>query len=147
MRPTTALIIGLAPAVPSRAATRFEISFPTSVHATPVTGRLFLILARVNAVLARISAGCHGDVIEPLRGWELAVCALFRCRRPGLHRGANYLLQLLPARAAGREHRHSVNDCGYKAGQCRWIAILRQIVLCLRLLKAAAQECHPGCPM
>jgi hypothetical protein len=32
--------------------------------------------------------------------------------RPGLHRGANYLLQFLPTRAAGREDRHSVNDCG-----------------------------------
>lgn len=55
---------------------------------------------------------------------NLAVCAVFRCRRPGLHRGANYLFPFLPTRAAGREHRHSVNDCGYKAGQCRWIAIL-----------------------
>jgi Putative esterase len=44
--PTTiALMIALALAVPSRGATRFEISFPASVHATPVTGRLFLIFA------------------------------------------------------------------------------------------------------
>jgi hypothetical protein len=82
-----------------------------------------------------------------LRPQNLAVCAVFRCCRPSLHRGANYLFQFLPIRAAGREDGHSVNDCGYKAGQCRWIAILRQIVLCLRLLEAAAQECHAGGPM
>jgi hypothetical protein len=40
------LMIGLALAMPSPAATRFEISFPASVHATPVTGRLFLIFAQ-----------------------------------------------------------------------------------------------------
>src|SRR5580704_175327 len=64
--------------------------------------------------------------------WEergLAVDALFRCHRPGVHRRANYLLQLLPARAAGRKDCHSVNDCSQKAGQRRWIAIFRQVVL------------------
>jgi len=43
---TIALTIGLAFAVPSCAGTRFEISFPASAHAAPVTGRVFLILAR-----------------------------------------------------------------------------------------------------
>jgi hypothetical protein len=41
-----ALTIGIALAVPSCAATRFEISFPASVHAGPMTGRVFLIVAR-----------------------------------------------------------------------------------------------------
>lgn len=60
---------------------------------------------------------------------ELLVCAALPYFRPGFHRGANYLLQFLPTRAAGCKNRHSVNDCGYKAGQCCWIAMFRQIVL------------------
>lgn len=42
---SVALMLGLVPAAPSRAATHFEITFPASVHATPITGRLFLFLA------------------------------------------------------------------------------------------------------
>src|SRR5580698_5200344 len=81
-------------------------------------------------------------------GWpNLAVCAVLRRCRPDLHRGANYLVHFLPARAARGEDRHSENDCGQKASQCRRIAILRQIVLRLRLLEATAKECHSGCPM
>src|SRR5580692_5924507 len=62
---------------------------------------------------------------------SLVIDALFRCYWPGVHRRTNYLLQFLPARAAGREDCHSVNDCSHKAGQRRWIAILRQVVLSL----------------
>jgi hypothetical protein len=43
---TITLMIGLALAMPSHAATRFEITFPAAVHAAPVTGRLFLIFAQ-----------------------------------------------------------------------------------------------------
>lgn|SRR5271167_1954936 len=61
------------------------------------------------AVLAKV---LHGDLPSMwfVEAPNLAVCAVFRCYRPGLHRGANYLLQFLPTRAAGREDRHSVND-------------------------------------
>jgi hypothetical protein len=42
---SVALVLGLVLAAPLRAATHFEITFPAWVHATPITGRLFLILA------------------------------------------------------------------------------------------------------
>jgi hypothetical protein len=51
---TIALMLGLSLAAPSGAATRFEITFPASVHPTPVTGRLFLILARDGTIEPRL---------------------------------------------------------------------------------------------
>ena|ERR1700691_4206715 len=52
-------------------------------------------------------------------------------------------LAVLPAKPLSRSELPAPGPSGPR----RWIAVLRQIVLCLRLLEAAAQECHPGCPM
>ena len=53
-RTTLALILGLVLVVASRGATRFEITFPASVHVAPITGRLFLILARNDGTEPRL---------------------------------------------------------------------------------------------
>lgn len=47
-------MLGLVLVVASRGATRFEIRFTTSVHVAPITGRLFLILARNDGTEPRL---------------------------------------------------------------------------------------------
>ncbi len=46
-----------APAVRAAAAPRFEISFPASVHAQPITGRVFLAISRDSAPPPIANAG------------------------------------------------------------------------------------------
>ncbi len=53
---TLSFLMGLALAAHTCAAARFEISFPASVHAAPITGRLFLILARDGATEPRLQS-------------------------------------------------------------------------------------------
>jgi hypothetical protein len=51
---TAAFLMCLEFALPSNAAQRFEISFPASLNATPLTGRLFLVLAREGTTEPRL---------------------------------------------------------------------------------------------
>jgi hypothetical protein len=56
------------------AAQRVEVSFPSSVHATPITGRLILIVARDSAREPRFRAGGYGGT-EPFFGLDVSALA------------------------------------------------------------------------
>ena len=49
-----ALMFGCAPAETAEPGLRFEISFPSAVHAQPITGRLFVMISRTNEPEVRL---------------------------------------------------------------------------------------------
>jgi len=49
---------------------KFEVSFPESVHATPITGRVFVIVSRKDAPEPRFQAGFWGDT-APMFGVDV----------------------------------------------------------------------------
>ena len=53
------------------AATKFEISFPASVHRGPITGRVFLIVSRRDTTEPRFRAGWWGDT-PPIFGVDVS---------------------------------------------------------------------------
>lgn len=55
-------------------AQRVEVSFPSSVHATPVTGRLIVIVAKDSAREPRFRAGGYGGT-EPFFGLDVSALA------------------------------------------------------------------------
>ena len=50
---------------------RFEVAFPSLVHAEPVTGRVFVMISKTNAREPRLQAGFWGDT-SPLFGVDVA---------------------------------------------------------------------------
>ena len=55
-------------------AQRVEVSFPSSVHATPITGRLILIVSRDSAREPRFRAGSYGGT-QPFFGLDVSALA------------------------------------------------------------------------
>ena len=52
------------------ASVKFEISFPRSLHAQPVTGRVFLVISKENSPDPRLQAGFWGDT-APVFGMDV----------------------------------------------------------------------------
>ena len=63
-----------APVVRAAAAPRFEISFPASVHAQPITGRVFLAISRDSAPPPIANAGSFTNS-QPLFGLDVSALA------------------------------------------------------------------------
>ena len=63
-----------APAVRAAAAPKFEISFPASVHAQPITGRVFLAISRDSAPPPIANAGSFTNS-QPLFGLDVSALA------------------------------------------------------------------------
>ncbi len=84
-RIAAAIVLALTPPLlgqsrPEPASLRFEISFPASVHATPMTGRAFIMITRKKEPEPRLQAGSWGDAppffgadVEALKPAEVAV--------------------------------------------------------------------------
>jgi enterochelin esterase-like enzyme len=62
--------LGASSAAP-QPATKFEISFPASLHKTPITGRVFLIISRNDNEEPRFRAGWWGDT-PPIFGVDVS---------------------------------------------------------------------------
>src|SRR5512146_3465317 len=60
-----------AEAAAPQPATKFEISFPASARAAPITGRVFLIVARNDDQEPRFRAGWWGDT-PPIFGVDVS---------------------------------------------------------------------------
>ena len=58
--------VQVAPA-PQSAGEKFEVSFPASAHAGPITGRVFVMIAKKETPEPRIQGGGFGD-IPPIFG-------------------------------------------------------------------------------
>src|SRR2546426_12348423 len=72
---------------PGPASLRFEFSFPASVHATPMTGRAFILITRKKDPEPRLQAGSWEDAppffgadVEALKPAQVAV---IDARTPG----------------------------------------------------------------
>src|SRR3989454_8237853 len=80
-----AIVLALTPPLlgqprPEPASPRFEISFPASVRATPMTGRAFVMITRKKDPEPRLQAGSWGDAppffgadVEALKPAQVAV--------------------------------------------------------------------------
>lgn len=77
-----------AAAGPQAGPLRFQISFAASVHSTPVTGRLFVIVARTNEDEPRLLAD-DGGVTDTVPFWGMDVNAMQPGRSVTMGGGAN----------------------------------------------------------
>ena len=57
---------------PADSTVKFEISFPTSLRSTPLTGRIYLILSTNNHAEPRLQAGDWDNVVVPMFGIDVA---------------------------------------------------------------------------
>jgi hypothetical protein len=89
-----ALAICLALCLPQRAAgqagravSRFEVSYPASLEAGPVTGRLFVIVTRSNRGEPRLQAGSYGRAVpffgSDVDAWKAGESAVMDASVPG----------------------------------------------------------------
>ena len=66
----TLILTAAAWSKPHPSAVKFEISFPTSVHAEPITGRVFVVLTKAKGREPRLQVGSWGDA-PPLFGADV----------------------------------------------------------------------------
>jgi hypothetical protein len=60
------------PASPVDRVARFQISFPSSLRAAPITGRVYLILSKSNDAEPRFQAGDWDNVVVPMFGVDVS---------------------------------------------------------------------------
>jgi hypothetical protein len=72
----SAMLLSACVAIPtgSLSAQRVELSFPSSLHSTPITGRVILIVARDSAPEPRLRAGGYGGT-QPFFGLDVSALA------------------------------------------------------------------------
>lgn len=61
MLASSAFLLGSAPPARTTASPRFTISFPASLHAAPITGRVFVIITRDSTPEPRLQAGSYTE--------------------------------------------------------------------------------------
>lgn len=67
------LVLACVPSVVAQTAARFEVSFPASVHASPITGRAFVVVTRTNELEPRIQM--LSEATPPFFGKDVSALA------------------------------------------------------------------------